>query len=47
MSAYSDWKCGALEDWQYRAECEDEARRDDARWEDELGYEEEDDGEND
>lgn len=28
MSAYSDWKCGALEYCEYRQECEYEARRD-------------------
>lgn len=28
MSAYSDWKCGALEYCEYRQECEREARRD-------------------
>lgn len=27
MSAYSDWKCGALSDEEYEAECNKEARR--------------------
>jgi hypothetical protein len=24
MSAYSDWKCGSLEDWQYESICREE-----------------------
>lgn len=26
MSAYSDYKCGAIEEWQYRAACREEDR---------------------
>lgn len=28
MSAYSDWKCGAISDSEYRFYCNEEARRD-------------------
>lgn len=35
MSAWSDWKCGAIEEWQYRMECEKEARGDEI-WEAEM-----------
>ena len=35
MSAWSEWKCGAIEEWQYRMECEKEARADEI-WEAEI-----------
>lgn len=28
MSAYSDWKCGAISDDEYEMECAEETRRD-------------------
>ena len=46
MSAYSDWKCGALSDDQYRDYCNWEARMDkyleDKMYEDDYDDDEED-----
>lgn len=32
MSAWSEWKCGALTDQEYRMECMIEARKDEAMY---------------
>ena len=47
MSAYSDWKCGALSDDEYRDQCNWEAREDDYLYnkmldEADIDYEDED-----
>lgn len=45
MSAYSDWKCGALTYDEYKSYCEWEARRDEYFYEQEMTEnEEENDG---
>jgi len=45
MSAYSDWKCGAIDDQEYSDYCAWEARMDEALYEKELNsdYDDEDD----
>ena len=45
MSAYSDWKCGALTDEEYRSHCEWEERRDRYLYEKQFEEEEEVDDE--
>lgn len=46
MSAYSDWKCGALTDDEYRSYCEWEDRRDKYLYEQEMTEDDEENEQN-